>query len=157
MTLYNQFPTDAHRRVAGNLTQPRTVAALARALDDDPYVPLGLGDEPILEAMLGTLLEIGDVVNLGKLQTVNELALAPLVHPQAITLHEEKAAILRERAEAQPRRYLGDGDQWILSEQGLAKLKGPAPPAQIPAPPPAEAEPAPVELGRLRGWLRRHR
>lgn len=136
MTEPYEFASDTHRRVAGNLTQPRSAADVARILsvldpfvDDEAYKADGVGE------YLSDLAADGCVKNIGSFEDGKAAVRAISSDPDTITLAKEKAANLVAIAE-NPVRYpfLDTEDHWILTSRGLEALTAEAPDA----PPPLE-------------------
>lgn len=151
--VYNDFQSDAHRRVAGCFTMPMTVTRAQRILDDDPYAHL-LGEGGVTQLGIATRAEVQTIVdeleqdgvlkNVGDLTEPEQLVDA-CDDPDVIDLHPEKAEILLGRATHHPSRhklYLDPGDNYVLSQRGHAKLLGP-----IPNEPPPPFDPYAPESG----------
>ena len=140
-TQVNHFESDVHRRVAGNLTQPRSLTDLLRVAIQDPFMgPLRVQPAPNghSQADLGEVLKDleadGVVVSVGEHDSGEALVATIRKHDQAVTLPDEKAEAFVERAEVPTRYPWPEEEHWALTELGLAKLKGPIP-----------NEPAPLE------------
>lgn len=117
--------SNLERRAVGNLSIPRNVTDLAGVLRQDPYAPVK--DPGELNVLLGELEGAGLVVNLGEHQDVAKLAASLERHETAHAMPDEKAAIYVERLKAPSRSWRGNGDLWMLTEQGLAELTAPHP------------------------------
>ncbi len=127
MTL-NHFDTDTHRRVAANLSQPRSRRDLARFLArHDPHVEDAAHTEEGLDPYLMDLEADGLVKGIGTFEDGKSLVAAVKSDDQAVTLPKEKAEVLVERAEHPQRFPFVDEDHWALTTAGLERLTGSAP------------------------------
>ena len=124
----NEFASDTHRRVAANLSQPRSARDLARFLArHDPYVDDEAHIEDGLDLYLNDLEASGLVKRIGSFDSGEALAKAVKADSDVLTLPKEKAEVLIERAEHPQRFPFVDEDQWALTTSGLARLTGEAP------------------------------
>jgi len=124
----NDFDSDTHRRVAANLSQPRSARDLARFLArHDPYVEDTAHTEEGLDSYLEDLEADGLVKRIGSFDDGAALVKAVKADADVQTLPEEKAEVLVERAEHPQRFPFVDEDHWALTTAGLARLTGPAP------------------------------
>lgn len=140
------FASDEHRRLAGNLAQPRSIQSLNVEAFKDPHLPLG-GEADIVEVLKDLEAE-GYVKNVGVHEDAKALVDAVQDDEEAVSLHQSKAKALRERASARPNEYL-QGEQWVLTERGLEALQ-----AEHPNPPPpltGDALKAAEESDKARG------
>lgn len=165
-TLYNDFQSDAHRRVLGNLAQPRSARDLLRFLrgagwpyaSHDPHLAELIGDEQNeltedealkrLGAVLADLEKDGLVKVLGEFEPAAPKRKARRAAGEALvkairedgdvpSLPKEKAAALVERIAHRRRHpFVESGPQYYLTERGLAKLRGPV----VNEPPPLELD-----------------
>src|SRR4051812_14738116 len=94
-----RFESDEHRRVCGNLAQPRSLASLQRELFVDPSV--SLSESETLE-ILQDLQGDGLVKCLGLVANGDALVEAVQSDKDAITLEDGTAETFRKRATARP-------------------------------------------------------
>lgn len=133
---------DHERRVAGNLSIPRTVGDLTRMLREDPHFqkpPVDDGDgprpdpEPLSERDVHDWLESlqgdGLVVNLGdgRDHATGELAALVDRHKTARSMPDEKARIFERRMKVGHRRWRLAGDVWAYTDRAHATLIAPSP------------------------------
>jgi hypothetical protein len=137
-----QTLTDVERRVIGNLTIPRNLTDLGHELRTDPHFvvarPDGSGSDPDiadrpLADLLGELSKLGWVVKLGEHDDAAKLAAAVERHKTAHTMPDEKAALYAARVSLPTRRWRMRGDLWMLTDEGLEKLREPV--AGVASPP----------------------
>jgi len=126
--IVNEFASDTHRRVAANLSQPRSARDLARFLArHDPYVDDEAHTEEGLDAYLKDLEADGLVKRIGSFDSGESLVKAVKADSDVPTLPKEKAEVLVERAEHPQRFPFVDEDHWALTAAGLGRLTGEAP------------------------------
>jgi hypothetical protein len=130
--MVNDFDSDTHRRVAANLSQPRSARDLARFLArHDPYVDEATHSEEGVVLYLMDLeeeIESGGLVKrIGSFDSGEALVKAVKADTQTVTLPKEKAEVLVERAEHSQRFPFVDEDHWALTTAGLERLTGAAP------------------------------
>jgi len=123
----NDFETDTHRRVAANLSQPRSARDLARFLAAlDPHVDEAAHSEEGVAAYLEDLEADGLVTKLGPFEDGKALVAAVKDDDQAVTLPKEKAQTLIVRADNPEKFPYADEDHWALTQVGLERLTGAA-------------------------------
>lgn len=124
----NDFDTDAHRRVLGNLGQPRSFNDLLLTLRVfDPHVGALGRTEQGLASVLADLEADGLVVNLGQFGSGSELVKAVAANKNVPTLHESKAEHFISRLDNPMRHPVLEGDQLYMTQKGRDKLMGPIP------------------------------
>ena len=122
-----EFASDTHRRVAGNLTQPRSAADLARLLAAlDPFVVDGAYTPNGVESFLKDLEADGMVKQVGTFDDPAAAIKSFAGDADLIDIPKVKAANIAERAE-NPVKYpfLDSEDQWLLAKRGLEALTAP--------------------------------
>jgi hypothetical protein len=165
--LMNDFPpqgtflTNRHRRVLGNLSQPRShrdILRHMRALDTrhSPWVSRGVKKpkkdpdaedeyftpEEVLDQILKDLDKHGLAINLGKFKQEPEnvgkaIADAMEAHKDVPDMHPEQRELFCLRV-GHPGKLpfpADEGDIWVLSKLGLDKLNAPAPDPDDPTEP----------------------
>lgn len=131
--------SDLDRRALAHLSIPRNVTDLTGELTRDPHSPVGPGQAAALLraglatedgngvlALLEELEKQGWVVDLG--ETEDHAALASQLvdgYKGALPLAEESGRIYSERLAVPGRQWRTRGTLWMLTEDGLAKLKEP--------------------------------
>lgn len=135
-----QFASDAHRRVAGNLSVPRSIEDLRKVLADDTSFPDLVPGE--LELIVKDLAGDGHVKSLGAHDDADELVKAIKSDDDVPTLHKDKAKhfVLRTRRRGFGRpAHVVAGEQHYFTNAGLETLQAGLP-----------DEPAPLEGEALR-------
>lgn len=112
------FTTDAHRRVAANLAQPRNLDGLAAVLFDDPHTRL----HAPLEVIVDELCDAGLAKNIGSHGDAHEVVGAVQADDEVIDLHPEKAACYVDHFSHPRREKHLAGDQYVLTKHGLEEL-----------------------------------
>lgn len=139
----NEFRTDAHRRVAGHLTQPRTYAELYTVLSSGdranlPGTVFAATGDGTLQKILESLLEDGLVKNIGT-GAPEEIVSRVADDGDLPTLPKAKAKLYAERAKRPDRHPYPEGEESYLATQVFyARINGPLP-----------AEPPPLEGAAL--------
>jgi hypothetical protein len=142
---YNEFDTDLHRRVAGNLQIPRSPEALV--LTFERHDPDAIGSTTMdydRGAAVGEVSEVladleadGVVAKVGAVADVEEAVDVVNTDNNVVDIDAEQAELFAEVVASQRpnKRHLNvDGELWILTNKGLEKLTG-----TIPNPPPPVA------------------
>lgn len=151
--------TDLERRTLGNLSIPRNARDLAGELGRDQYTPYGLrpeqfmsrakagehvlGDDPGgLQNLLKDLEKAGWVVNLGEWDDVAKLgAKVADGYKRSVPFEEdERAQNYVRRLQASHRAWRAEGTQWMLTVDGLEKLREPTGPVYAMTPSEVERE-----------------
>lgn len=132
-----QFASDAHRRVAGNLSVPGSVDDLRAVLaNDDSFPDLVPGE---LELIVADLKSDGHVKSLGEHDDAEALVGAIKSDDDVPSLHKDKAKhfVLRTRRRGFGRpAHVVAGEQFYFTNDGLDRLN-----AGLPSePPPLEGE-----------------
>ena len=137
-----QFASDAHRRVAGNLSVPLNLEQLRALLADDPNFSQAALEPKVLARIVADLRRDGHVKSLGSHDDAEALVKAVKADNDVPTLHRDKAAhfVLR----AQPRgfgepQHVVEGEQLYFTNDGVKTLEAPLP-----------DEPPPLEGARLK-------
>ena len=147
MPEYNEFDTDLHRRVAGNLQIPRSAEALVLTLERHDPTAIGFdqggydrdGKVSEVDEVLSDLEADGVVAKIGEHGSPETAVEAVNTDENVVDIDPEQAEIFAEVIESPrpSRRHLNlDGELWILTTKGLEKLTGTIP-----------NEPPPVESG----------
>jgi hypothetical protein len=125
--MVNDFETDTHRRVAGNLSQPRSARDLARFLArHDPYVEDAAHSEEGLDSYLKDLEADGLVKRIGSFEGGKALVAAVKDDDQTVTLPAEKAKTYIVRS-ANPEKFpYPDEEHWAMTYAGHRRLTGQA-------------------------------
>lgn len=113
------------RRLLGNLAIPRNAADLASQLARDPNVETI--DAVVAHNQLERFEGFGWVVRLGEARDFSPglLAADAQAHLRAIPLADEQAQILERRLRVTHREWRAVGEQWMLSTDGLDKMREP--------------------------------
>jgi hypothetical protein len=115
--------TAVERRVLGNLAIPRNVDDIVTHLQ--PYAP---ASAEVVDAMLrGPFKDDGLVVHLGVHDDSAALASNAQSHKATMEMADEQAQILERRLRRDDLTWRMKGDQWMLSNEGLALLHAPPP------------------------------
>jgi hypothetical protein len=123
----DDFDSDTHRRVAGNLSQPRSARDLARFLTaHDPYVDEEAHSEEGVVSYLEDLEADGAITKLGSFEDGKALVAAVKDSDQAVTLPKEKVQTLMARADNSQKFPYPDEDHWALTHAGHRRLTGQA-------------------------------
>lgn len=124
----NEFASDAHRRVGGNLAQPRSARELAAFLAKlDPHVPDEVYSEAGVLPYLEDLEADGLVKRLGAFED-GEALVAAIAKDKALpTLPAEKAKTVAARAASPRVGPYPDEEQWYITQAFLDRLDGPTP------------------------------
>jgi len=123
----NDFDSDTHRRVAANLSQPRSARDLARFLAAlDPHVDEAAHSEEGVTEYLEDLESDGLVVKLGSFNGGKAIVAALKDSEQAMSLSPEKAKTYIVRA-ANPQKFpYPDEEHWAMTHAGHRRLTGQA-------------------------------
>lgn len=113
--------SDVDRRTIANLSIPRNVENLAHELATDPYSPTRSAE--VVNQHLSDLKDRGLVVRLGAHRDAAKLAAK--LPKKALDLPDEKAEIYVERMQTPRHAWRLEGDLWMLSTDGLDKLREP--------------------------------
>jgi hypothetical protein len=139
VTEYNDFETDLHRRVAGNLTIPRPAEGIVLAMErHDPTAinfESGVYDRGQTTEQIGEVLSDleadGVVSNIGEVDGPEEAIDAVNADDNVVNVDNEEQQerfIALVNSDLPKRRHLNvDGELWILTNKGLEKLLGPVP------------------------------
>lgn len=139
MPEYNDFESDLHRRVAGNLTIPRSAEALTLTMErHDPTAinfESGVYDRGQTTEQIGEVLSDleadGVVANIGEVDGPEEAIDAVNDDDNVVNMDNEEQQerfIDLVNSDRPNRRHLNvDGELWILTTKGLEKLLGPIP------------------------------
>jgi hypothetical protein len=123
-----QFTSDAHRRVAGNLSVPRNLEQLRDVLREDPHFPELVPGE--LERIVADLQADGHLKSLGEHEDADALVKAIAKDKAVPTLHKEKAEhfVLRTKRRGLRRPpHVVAGEQLYFTNGGLDTLEAPVP------------------------------
>jgi len=134
------FKSDAHRRVLGNLAQPRSLEDLTNFLYTIDWANLpDFSGQDDVKAVLEDLVDSGYAKNIGKADDGADLVKMVNGDKTVIDLHKDKAKTLSERADHwRFRTRYSESDQYVLTKEGLEKLQESVP-----------NEPPPLEGPRL--------
>lgn len=133
------FPDNPHadedqtRRVAGNLSIPRTVDGLREFIRaTDPYVSPNLD----FGSVVNVLVQEGFVAALGEKNTADDVLEAVKSNDETPNIHRDEARAYKQRVETgRGARFLGlAGTLYVLTQKGYDALTGPV-----------ENEPPPLE------------
>lgn len=126
--------TDLDRRTIANLSIPRNVDNLAHELRVDPHTKTRPSAE--VNKHLLDLEKRGLVLNLGEHE--DPAHLAANLPAQALPIPDDKAEIYSRRMLHPRHSWRFDGDLWMITVDGLDRLKEPT--VEAPAMPPAQVQ-----------------
>lgn len=139
MPEYNDFNSDLHRRVAGNLTIPRPVEGLVLTLErHDPAAinfESGVYDRGQTTEQIGEVLADleadGVVFNIGEVDGPEDAIDAINADDNVVNMDNEEQQdlfIALVNSNLPNRRHINvEGELWILTNKGVEKLLGPVP------------------------------
>lgn len=121
--------TDLERRVIANLSIPRNALDLTTAIRADGAAPGGLKFDAEHDGLVKSLIEHGWIASLGNShESPADLVGKVESHAHALTLPDEKAKLYIARREVRSRRWRAAGEQFIMTQDGFAKLHEPVDP-----------------------------
>lgn len=130
MTDHIPFPetttatADVHRRVAGNLSVPRTIDGLRQFIaETDPYVPAATNFQQVVQ----TLTDQGFVERLGEFSNPEDVVDAVKANENTPNMPRDyQTAYKRRLSTGRGNRFLGiAGTLYVLSQKGYDALTGP--------------------------------
>lgn len=139
--------SNLERRVLGNLSIPRNAEDLHGLLRQ--YAPAS--EEQIDALLRGVLSNEGWVTKLGRHDDPAKLASEAQANKKTMELPDEKADIYARRMQRDDLSWRMQGDLWMLTNEGLARLHAPPPDE----PPPMT--PSQVQAAVDAEWARVHR
>lgn len=135
--------TDLERRFIAHFGQPRNLYHISQELRQDPYTVVNVDGEQVnfmahpsdIDILLKNALDKGWVVDLGEFDKPGKLAAAVQKNADAMeTWSDEQAKIFETRLKVPHRAWRLDGTQYIISNEGIAKLHEPVGPTAVLSP-----------------------
>lgn len=132
--------TDIERRFIANFGQPRNFEHVQHELRIDPYTTVNVDGEPVsfyahdddMKMLLQAALDNGWVVDLGDHDSPGKLASAAQKSKAAMdTWSDEQAQIFENRLKIPQRAWRMNGNAYIISNDGIAKLHEPTGPVAV--------------------------
>jgi hypothetical protein len=116
--------TDTERRTLANLSIPRSVANLHHELRIDPHTSEPQ-DERAMAKLLDELQARGWVKNLGEHDDAAHMIARAQDLKSVMDIPDEKAQLFSVRLQRDDQAWRLRGDQWMLTNEGVAKLHEP--------------------------------
>jgi hypothetical protein len=119
----NDLLPDLDRRTMANLPYPRNIAELTQALREDPNT--STRSEEVVAKHVQELIDGGLVVGLGTFESSSDLVSKAQSSKSTIEMADEQCQILERRLKMPSLQWRLPGEQFMLAEKGLERIKEP--------------------------------